>query len=146
MFSDLNMMLLFAALAIIAVFLILCFILCMVCLGRVQSIKKKTANVMTEDIMLEYMDKIRGVNVGNGSIDPNAFCKSAVINFNAFEDVTGEYSFSVALLNSMNSGIILTSLYGRSSCNTYIRQIVNGECKTYLLDEEKEALEKAINM
>lgn len=143
--SDLNIMLLFSALAFIGVLVILCFILCMICLGKVHKVKKNTANALTEESLLSYVDKIRERSSGKiGATDPNAYCKSAVVKFNAFDDITGEYSFSFALLNSLNSGIILTSLYGHNSCNTYIRKVEHGRCETFLLNEEKEALEKAL--
>ena len=59
--------------------------------------------------------------------------------------MTGKLSFSLALLNNNNDGIILTSLYGHNSCNTYLRDVVSGETPIKLLDEEKQALEKAKN-
>lgn len=71
--------------------------------------------------------------------------KVGIVNFDAFDDVKGNMSFSLALLNSNNDGLILTSLYGHNSCNTYIREITMGETTVKLLDEEKLALEKAKN-
>lgn len=72
------------------------------------------------------------------------YSKMYVINFDAFDDVTGKLSFSLALLDLMNNGIILTSLYGHSSCNTYIRTITNGTAAVKLTDEERLALNKAM--
>lgn len=70
--------------------------------------------------------------------------KIGVVNFDAYDGVTGKLSFSLTLLNDHNDGIILTSLYGHNTCNTYIRKIVNGESTIKLIDEEKISLEKAI--
>ena len=67
------------------------------------------------------------------------------MSYNAYDDVTGNQSFSLALLNSVNDGFILTSLFGHNSCNTYIRYVVNGEANVKLLEEEKRALKKAIS-
>lgn len=143
--SDLNLILLFAALVFVGILVILCFILCMICLGKVHKIKKNTANTLTEETLFEYVDKIRESSSGEiGGTDPNAFCKSAIVKFNAFDDITGDYSFSFAMLNSFNNGIILTSLYGHNSCNTYIRKVQSGKCETFLLEEEKQALEAAL--
>ena len=69
--------------------------------------------------------------------------KVAVVNFDAFDDVTGKLSFALAILNNNNDGIILTSLYGHNSCNTYVREIVGGQTPIKLLDEENAALENA---
>lgn len=143
--SDLNIMLVFAALVFVGILLLLCFILCLICLGKIHRVRKVTANALTEETMLQYIDKIRERTSGEmGGADPSAFCKSAVVKFNAFEDVTGEYSFSFVLLNGFNNGVIITSLYGHNSCNTYIRKVQYGRCETHLLDEEKQALENAL--
>ena len=139
-------MLVFFALAFVGILVVLCFVLCIMCLGKIHKVKKATANTLTEESLLEYIDKIRERTSEDfsGVADPSAFCKSAVVKFNAFDDVTGEYSFSLALLNGFNNGVILTSLYGHNSCNTYIRKVQYGRCETYLLDEEKQALENAL--
>lgn len=73
------------------------------------------------------------------------YSKLYVVNFDAFDDVTGKLSFAAALLDSTNSGIILTSLYGHNSSNTYIRYVVNGTPNVKLIEEEQLALEKAIS-
>lgn len=75
----------------------------------------------------------------------DAYTKMYIVHFDAFDGVTGKQSFSLALLNSSNSGFILTSLYGHSSCNTYIREITDGNAQIKLLDEETMALNGAIN-
>lgn len=74
----------------------------------------------------------------------SSISKIYVENFDAFDDVTGRLSFAAALLDSTNSGIILTSLYGHSSSNTYIRYVVNGVTSVKLTEEEMTALEKAM--
>ncbi len=71
--------------------------------------------------------------------------KIGIVNFDAFDDVRGNLSFALALLNNVNDGIILTSLFGHNSCNTYVREIKNGESSVKLLSEEAEALSKAKN-
>ena len=71
--------------------------------------------------------------------------KIGITNFDAFDDVKGNMSFSLALLNNNNDGIIITSLYGHNSCNTYLREVTNGETPVKLMNEEREALEKAKN-
>lgn len=145
--TDLNFMLIFAAFGFIGILVILCFIICMICLGKIHKIKKNTKNALTEESLLKYVDMIRertGEEMTDSGINPHSFCKYSIVKFNAFEDITGEYSFSFALLDNTNSGIILSSLYGHNSCNTYIRNIEKGCCSVFLLEEEKEALQKAM--
>jgi len=74
----------------------------------------------------------------------NTLQKIGIVNFDAFADISGRMSFSVAILNMHNDGIVLTSLYGHETSNVYIRDIKNGTTSTHLLDEEKQALQKAM--
>lgn len=71
--------------------------------------------------------------------------KTGIVNFDAFDDVSGMQSFSLAILNRYNTGFVITSLYGNSSSNSYVRKINEGRCSTPLLDEEQEAINKAMS-
>lgn len=71
--------------------------------------------------------------------------KIGIVNFNAFDDVHGNQSFAIAVLNQYNDGFVITSLYGSSSSNTYIRSIQGGKSTTTLIEEEKRAVEKAMS-
>ena len=70
--------------------------------------------------------------------------KVGMIRFNPFSEVGGDQSFSVALLNDNNDGIVITSLYVREGNRVYGKPIENGQSKYQLSDEENKALEKAI--
>lgn len=74
-----------------------------------------------------------------------SYSKTGIINFDAFDDIRGQQSFSLAVLNQYNDGYIITSLYGKSSSNTYIREIKEGKSNIKLLDEEQAALSKAMS-
>ena len=74
----------------------------------------------------------------------SAYTKMHIVHFDAFDGISGKQSFSLALLDLTNSGFILTSLYGHSSCNTYIRIINEGNSQIKLIDEEIKALDGAI--
>ena len=71
--------------------------------------------------------------------------KTGIVNFDAFDDVFGKQSFALALLNQYNTGFVITSLYGNSSSNSYVRIVKNGKCDIPLLNEEKEAITKAMS-
>lgn len=70
--------------------------------------------------------------------------KIGIYHFDAFDDVKGNQSFALAVLNQYNDGFIITSLYGNTSSNTYVRSIKEGKAEIKLLDEEQEALSKAM--
>lgn len=72
--------------------------------------------------------------------------KVGIVNFDAFDDVHGNQSFALAVLNRYNDGFVITSLYGNSSSNTYVRSIKEGKSETKLLAEEEEAVSRAMNI
>lgn len=67
-----------------------------------------------------------------------------LVHYDAYEDVGGQLSFSLALLNNEGTGIILTSLYGRNSCNTYAKGVEQGNPTIPLSEEEQQALQLAL--
>ena len=70
--------------------------------------------------------------------------KVKIVKYNAFENVTGNLSFVIILLDRENTGIIVNSIYGTNSSNIYAKIIEKRKAKTKLSEEEKEALQQAI--
>jgi hypothetical protein len=73
------------------------------------------------------------------------FQKFGLVRFNPFSEIGGNQSFSIALLDGNNSGIVVTSLYSREGNRVYAKPIDNGQSKYPLSEEEKEVINKAIN-
>jgi hypothetical protein len=71
--------------------------------------------------------------------------KIGVVRYNPFSEVGGNQSFSIALLDGKNNGFVITSLYTREGNRVYAKPIQNGKSQYFLSQEEKEAIEKAIN-
>lgn len=72
--------------------------------------------------------------------------KIKLIRFNPFDDIGGDQSFILVLLNKENSGILLTSLHHRSFTRIYAKTIKNGQGDNITLSkEEKSAILKAIS-
>lgn len=74
-----------------------------------------------------------------------AYQKVGVVRYDAFREMGGELSFSIALLNDRNDGFIINSVHSTEGCYTYTKEIVGGESFISLGDEEREALNKAMN-
>lgn len=72
------------------------------------------------------------------------FQKYGLVKYNAFDDVGGKLSFSLALLNRKNDGFIITAMHSREGCFTYIKEIINGNAVLLLAAEEREALDMAL--
>jgi hypothetical protein len=72
--------------------------------------------------------------------------KVGIMRFNPFAagDTGGDQSFSVALLNGENSGIVLTSIYTRAQCRVYAKPVENGQSRYQLSTEEEEAIQLAL--
>lgn len=69
--------------------------------------------------------------------------RTGLVRYNAFDDLSGELSFSLALLDRDYNGIVVTSMHSRESCYTYAKEIINGSSYIALSKEELEAIEKA---
>lgn len=70
--------------------------------------------------------------------------KVGVIRFNPFKDLGGDQSFSVALLDGENSGVVISSLHTREGNRVYSKPVEKGKAVNYpLTDEEQEAISKA---
>jgi hypothetical protein len=70
--------------------------------------------------------------------------KVGLKRFNSDENVGGNLSFALALLDGRNHGLILTSMYSLTVCRVFMRGIVNGKTELPLTEEEAEALEMAL--
>ncbi|ASW44408.1 DUF4446 family protein [Clostridium isatidis] len=71
--------------------------------------------------------------------------KIAIMRYKAFEDVGSDLSFSIAILDSYNDGIILTGIYSRQDSRTYAKPVDKGISRYELSEEETYVLNEAIN-
>lgn len=69
--------------------------------------------------------------------------KVGIIRFNPFKEVGSNQSFSIALLDGNDSGVVITSLYNREGNRFYGKAVKNGQSQYLLSGEEKQAIEKA---
>ncbi|OWK26928.1 MAG: hypothetical protein US76_02365 [Parcubacteria group bacterium GW2011_GWA2_38_13b] len=72
--------------------------------------------------------------------------KFNIVRFNAFHDTGGNQSFSMALLDAKNNGVILSNLYSRERTRIYAKPINDGKSEYDLSDEEQSALKKAMKI
>ncbi len=67
----------------------------------------------------------------------------AVVRYDAFGDMGGHLSWSLALLDDGGHGVVLTSIHGRSEARTYAKSISAWSCEQQLSPEEEEAIGSA---
>ena len=67
----------------------------------------------------------------------------AVVRYDAFGDMGGHLSWSLALLDDAGHGVVVTSIHGRSEARTYAKSISGWTCEQQLSPEEEEAISHA---
>ncbi len=67
----------------------------------------------------------------------------AVVRYDAFGDMGGRLSWSLALLDDGGDGVVLTSIHGRSEARTYAKNIASWSCDQAMSPEEVEAVKSA---
>ena len=71
--------------------------------------------------------------------------KIGIIRYNAFKDTGSDLSFALAMLDDKNNGVVLNGIYSREMSNIYAKPVENGKSSYTLSEEEKMAIDKAIN-
>lgn len=71
------------------------------------------------------------------------FRHMSAVRYDAFGDMGGHLSWSLALADDGGNGIIITSIHGRSDSRTYVKNIIDWTCDQQLSPEETEAVEHA---
>lgn len=88
----------------------------------------------TKKLMLDHEKKIQG-----------CVQKVSIVRYKAFEDVGSDLSFSVAILDGNNDGVIITGIYGRNDSTTYAKPIDKGISRYDLSEEEITVLKEAMS-
>ena len=74
-----------------------------------------------------------------------AIQKVGIVKYDAYQQMGGDLSFSMALLDEENNGFIMNSVHSTEGCYTYTKEVRDGRCDLELGNEERIALEKAVN-
>jgi len=73
-----------------------------------------------------------------------AYQKMGLVKYDAFNQMGGQLSFSLALLDENNNGFIINSVHSTEGCYSYTKEIKLGESAISLGTEEEEALNIAM--
>lgn len=71
--------------------------------------------------------------------------KVGIVRYSAFKDTGSDLSFTLALLDTNNNGVVLNGIYSREMSNIYAKPVENGESSYTLSLEEREAIKKAMD-
>lgn len=120
---------------------------------RMRLVLGDTDGDRLEKQLREYHAKNKEIQVGFeamtdefqklSSVTALSLQKISMVRFNPFGDVGGDQSFSLAMLDGHDSGLILTSIHGRGGTRVYAKPVDLGKSKYSLSAEEKKALLQA---
>lgn len=77
-------------------------------------------------------------------VDPKAVRNLSVVRYDAFADLGGRMSYSVALLDSVGDGVVMSAINGRADTRAYAKGIVAGAGEAPLSPEEQQAVDAAL--
>jgi hypothetical protein len=66
-----------------------------------------------------------------------------LVRYDAFADVGGRLSWSLALLDDGGDGVVLTAIHGRSEARSYAKSIAGWSCEQPMSPEEQDAVASA---
>ena len=104
------------------------------------TLNKHLAQVLSVDSRLGELEKEYERLSLTGGL---ASQKISVVRFNPFGDTGGDQSFSLAVLDSHDSGYVLSSIHGRQGTRVYVKPVDLGKSKYQLSAEEQQALLQA---
>lgn len=126
--------------------------------GRMLKKYKKLINGMEaenfEETLEAHMDAVNKALLKTREVESyyrvikkmaeNSVQHVGLVRFNAFSNTGSDLSFAVALLDHHGDGVVLSSIYGRNESHAYAKPVSKGVSSYNLSDEEREAINKAL--
>ena len=111
------------------------------------------SGVNIEAVLDDCLEKVNGITDKNKEIELQIntiernmyYCvqKVGVVRYNGFDNVGSDLSFSIALMDNNDDGLVISSLYSRESSSTYAKPVLNSKSKYALSAEEIKAIDVA---
>lgn len=144
----------------LAAVVLIMFIIVIVNMVQISKLKKRYKIFMSgknarnlEKTLIERLDQVDELLKANEANEKNikvlfnkmkfTFQKVGLVKYDAFNEMGGKLSFSLALLNEKDDGFVMNAVHSREGCYTYIKEIIEGNSIIVLSPEEKEALDMA---
>ncbi|MBU3109770.1 DUF4446 family protein [Clostridium gasigenes] len=141
---------------------ILLFVIVIILINSVNKLEKKYRKMMRgvnnknlEAYITSKVDEIEGaVTNSEKSLEEcknlkeelrSCVNKVAIMRYKAFEDIGSDLSFSIAILDDYNDGVLITGIYARNDSTTYAKPVDKGISRYDLSEEEIHVLNEAIN-
>jgi len=114
--------------------------------GKIKDFKEillshKEKNTELQEKLKEAFTRIKDLE----KISKITIQKVGIVRFNPFNDMGGNQSFVIAMLDDNNDGFVLSSLFVKDGNRVYAKSVKAGKSEHVLSKEELDALSKAIN-
>jgi hypothetical protein len=94
-----------------------------------------------DDVALRLDDRLAGVETAmRGTI-----AHRALVRYDAYNELSGHQSLSIALLDDQQSGVVLSCIHHRDQARVYAKQVIGGQGELELSPEEAEAVRVALS-
>jgi hypothetical protein len=97
-----------------------------------------------QDYVGEVAERIDGRLAGAEEVLAGAIKHRALIRYDAYNELSGQQSVSIALLDDRQSGVVLSCIHHRDQARVYAKQVRDGQSELELSPEESQALEVAL--
>ena len=146
---------------VLAVILLISLVLNIINMCTIRKLNKKYQKFMNGKEAKSLEDEIVGLFEDNkflkASIDKNkkdirtlykklesTIQKVGIVKYDAFNQMGGQLSFALALLDEGDNGFVINSVHSSEGSYCYTKVIENGECDIALGDEETQAIKIAM--
>ncbi|MDP3883267.1 MAG: DUF4446 family protein [Candidatus Staskawiczbacteria bacterium] len=103
-------------------------------------LKQKERNDELDGSLKEAFQKIKNLE----DVSERTIQKTSVVRFNPFNNMGGNQSFTIALLDDKNNGFVISSLFVKEGNRVYAKSVKSGKSDHLLSNEEKEAINQAM--
>jgi len=142
------------------VILIIFLVITIINSSKIKKMKKRYNIFMeglsdrnVEQLIDTCLNDLKGIKVKNKEIENHinqvernlyqCIQKVGIVRYNAFENVGSDLSYSIALLDYYENGVVISSIFSRDSSTTYAKPIEEGNSKYPLSAEEIQAIDIA---
>ena len=115
-----------------------------------KGVKSGSLDKIIQKLLADQEKSQKEIALGRGEIAlikdraKNYFQKMALVRYNPFNQTGGNQSFSLALLDEENNGIVISSFHSREGTRLYAKTVSLGKTDEAFSKEEKAAIKEAI--
>jgi len=134
---------------------------CVICINKYKKLNRRYEKFMSklgqgdkiEEFLSEYIESVRVLGLKNADLKDavdrlennlkKCVQKVGLVRYNAYNDTGSDLSFTLAIMDSEDNGVVINGLYSRESSSIFAKPLVKGETKYNLSAEEIQAIDIA---